>query len=97
MSDTVRPCCIHTTNYYSVKYSHCTHVVIITFCNVIEHLLDVFENRVNKAEHLFLYENQKLWYVFVLMGYCTSYPKISMFCALSQNYQHLEKEYVYIL
>ena len=24
-----------------------------------------------------------------LRGYCTSYPKISMFCALSQNYQHL--------
>ena len=22
-------------------------------------------------------------------GYCTSYPKISMFCALSQNYQYL--------
>ena len=24
-----------------------------------------------------------------LGGYCTSYPKISLFCALSQNYQHL--------
>ena len=25
----------------------------------------------------------------LLRGYCTSYPKISMFCAVSQNYQHL--------
>ena len=25
----------------------------------------------------------------VLRGHCTSYPKISMFCAVSQNYQHL--------
>ena len=24
-----------------------------------------------------------------LRGYCTSYPKISMFCALSSHYQHL--------
>ena len=33
----------------------------------------------------------------LLRGYCTSYPKISMFCALSQNYQHFSKNNAYIL
>ena len=32
-----------------------------------------------------------------LRGYCTSYQKISMFCALSQNYQHLEKFYMHLI
>ena len=32
-----------------------------------------------------------------LRGYCTSYPKLASFCALSQNNQHLlEKKYIYI-
>ena len=36
-----------------------------------------------------------------LRGYCTSYPKsskISIFCALSQNYQHFfEKQYMHLI
>ena len=37
-----------------------------------------------------IFQNEALH--LALRGYCTSYPKIIMFCALSQNYQHpLEK------
>ena len=32
-----------------------------------------------------------------LRGYCTSYPKISMLCALSQNYQYLFQKYMHLI
>ena len=42
-------------------------------------------------------ENQMSSYV-KGVGYCTSYPKVSMFCALPQNYQHLfeKKKVMYV-
>ena len=34
----------------------------------------------------------------ILRGYCTSYPKITKFCTLFQNYQHLfEKWYIHLI
>ena len=39
--------------------------------------------------HFNIFRNSELSVLLALKRYCTSYPKISMFCALSQNHQHL--------
>ena len=49
--------------------------------------LYLFSSRSARSVHFQL--TVQFQWVALLRGYCTSYPKISMFCALSQNYQHL--------
>ena len=43
------------------------------------------------------YSNKMSIQYWCLRGYCTSYPKISMFCALTQNHQHLLKNKLYYM
>ena len=78
-------------NFTKICGHHWIYLVflILEMYTFVHFCASLLSNEMHKKPHFFFRLGLLIITIKSFKGYCTSYPKISMFCAPSQNYQHL--------